>query len=248
MVDAGTTVDVTKVMDAYDYLAERFFLREGHRVNPGYLARKALSDWTLLMQANPRGKRVLNVGCSEPIDELIFSRLAKEWVAIDLHKQSLDVAQKILEREMSDTGQKRVTFQVADATKRLPFADESFDISVSFSTIEHIPTHDGRQAALAEMVRVTKRGGHVILTEPNRYSLFYLRHRANQRRGDRTDYGYSYFFTPWELKRFLQRAGLEILEFTSENRPVGTVPLWVERLAVPFVYLGERIGYLAKKP
>jgi SAM-dependent methyltransferase len=50
----------------------------------------------------------------------------------------------------------------------LPFADASFDLTVSLETIEHSP--DPR-VALGELVRVTRPGGRVIVTNPNYVSL-----------------------------------------------------------------------------
>jgi SAM-dependent methyltransferase len=57
-----------------------------------------------------------------------------------------------------------LTFQVADG-RALPFPDGSFDHAYSVSVIEHIPD-DGDFEALAELVRVIKPGGRVLVTMP----------------------------------------------------------------------------------
>ena len=46
----------------------------------------------------------------------------------------------------------------------LPFADEAFDaVLMFFGALQHIPGRTNRRRALAEMVRVVKSGGHLIL-------------------------------------------------------------------------------------
>ena len=50
----------------------------------------------------------------------------------------------------------------------LPFADSQFDIVCSFETLEHV--HEPERV-VAEMARVTKVGGHVLLTVPNYGSI-----------------------------------------------------------------------------
>lgn len=51
----------------------------------------------------------------------------------------------------------------ADATQ-LPFADETFDRIAAISTIEHIP--DGDDRAMAELARVLKPGGRLVVSVP----------------------------------------------------------------------------------
>jgi SAM-dependent methyltransferase len=58
--------------------------------------------------------------------------------------------------------------QVASA-EHLPFPDQSFDVVFSNEVIEHV--QDDRQA-VAEAVRVTKDGGHVVVYAPNRLYPF----------------------------------------------------------------------------
>lgn len=57
-----------------------------------------------------------------------------------------------------------------DANEPLPFADESFDLVWCSEVIEHLkePT-----AALAELRRVTRPGGDIVLTTPNSYALLF---------------------------------------------------------------------------
>jgi SAM-dependent methyltransferase len=51
-----------------------------------------------------------------------------------------------------------------DLTRGLPYPDQSFDLVVLTEVIEHLENH---RAALTEMARVLRPGGHLILTTPN---------------------------------------------------------------------------------
>ena len=53
-----------------------------------------------------------------------------------------------------------------DANVPLPFDDESFDFVWCSEVIEHL---ENPSASLSELLRVTKRGGRLVLTTPNSY-------------------------------------------------------------------------------
>jgi SAM-dependent methyltransferase len=55
---------------------------------------------------------------------------------------------------------------VADV-RRLPFADESFDLVVSNSTLDHFASAEDIHVALRELHRVLRQGGQLILTMDN---------------------------------------------------------------------------------
>ena len=101
--------------------------------------------------------RILDAGCGTAE---IASRLARMWpdshvVGIDLIESHLDLAR----RRYADLAP-RLELRRADAL-HLPFEDRSFDLVVSRHVIQAVPDP---AIALAELVRVTKRGGrlHVI--------------------------------------------------------------------------------------
>lgn len=52
----------------------------------------------------------------------------------------------------------------------LPFRDAAADLTIAFEIIEHFDAH-GAHALIAELARVTKPGGLLLLSTPNRYSL-----------------------------------------------------------------------------
>ncbi len=238
------------VAEAYARHAERT-REDGYRSVWSYVATKALSDWALLAGLDLKGKRILNVGCCEPIDELFFARQEMRcWVGLDRSHAMLATAREILARELSAPLASRIALCAADAGF-LPFPDGAFDLVVSFSTLEHIPGPEARQRAFAEIARVTRPEGHVAITVPNRYSLFFFCHRRNMTRGT-ADYGYSYLYSPGEIRRTLLQVGLQPRRFQSELTGVvdlaSYLPSWRLRALLRRVgYFGERIGYLAQR-
>ncbi len=235
------------VLAAYSANAERVGTL-GFRDNPTYLATKALVDWDLLESVDLRGKDVLNVGCFEPIDEMHFARRVRSWTAVDVNPDAIAMAERVARDEIASTLLARLAFRVEDAS-RLSFPDGSFDLVVSFSTIEHIPGAENRRAALREMGRVLRPSGHLAVTVPNRFSTFLFAHLRNRR--GRSDYGYSYLYSPRELKRDVRACGLRVLRFSSEWHGLLAMPSFMPKpfkdLLFPLVYLGERIGCLARK-
>ena len=81
--------------------------------------------------------------------------------------------------------------------QKIPFRSESFDVATSFDVVQSVPD-DG--AALREMARVLKPGGHVVL---NMTAMDIMR-------GDHSDvWGELRRYTPERVRPILRAAGLE---------------------------------------
>jgi ubiquinone/menaquinone biosynthesis C-methylase UbiE len=188
---------------------------------------------------------VLNIGCApHPIDELLFARKCKRWVATDINPDVLTAARKIVEEELSTDVASKIKFVEADARK-LPFKDEEFDVVVAFSTIEHIPD-EGWRKALAEIARVTKKGGYVVVTIPNKLNIAYWIWSWWLQKKGKAEFGFEVCLTPWQLKRAMKAEGLIPLKFASNF--LFSPQIWVKWLRIPFLsYFGFRAGYLAQK-
>src|SRR5467141_69062 len=69
---------------AYDEYYENIVENGFRHTNMPYILGKANSDWRLLSRLDLRGKRILNIACAEPIDELYWAGFPfKEWIAVD---------------------------------------------------------------------------------------------------------------------------------------------------------------------
>ncbi len=112
---------------------------------------------TLAELAARPGERVLDLA-SPKLLAVVLGRRGVEVVSVDLLEAEIETWRKLA------AGEPNVRFQVADG-RELPFADASFDHAYSVSVIEHVPD-DGDGRALAELARVTKPGGRVVVTLP----------------------------------------------------------------------------------
>jgi len=238
--------DRQKVLSTYDQLAHAVET-VGYRHNPIYLARKAVVDWDLMHTAGIVGKSVLNVGCFEPIDELIWAPSVAEWTAVDLTPQAIETARRMVDRHLAPDIARKVKLLVMDAQK-LEFPDNRFDVAVSFSVFDHIPDSVVRRNAVREMARVVKPGGYVVISVPNRHSYYRYMYERNVRRGVQLDVGYQYFYSRSELRNELLNSGLRIVRFTSDMKNIGDLPKFARALLMPLVLFGDRMGFLAQKP
>lgn len=104
------------------------------------------------------GRRVLDVACGTGYGSaMLAAGGATAVTGVDRDLSAIDAAERtVLDR--------RCRFQVGDATA-LPFAAGSFDVVVSFETIEHIAEE---RAYLREMRRMVRPGGLFLVSTPNR--------------------------------------------------------------------------------
>lgn len=99
------------------------------------------------------GRRVLDVGCGVGMYMRAFTRFTP-WV------WGVEV-----EHERAREAHRHAGYVALAMGESLPFADDSFDVAFSHEVLEH--TRDDAACA-AEMVRVVKPGGHLVIFVPNR--------------------------------------------------------------------------------
>jgi SAM-dependent methyltransferase len=247
-----------EAVDAYERKAEAGFESEDPRDQYSYMYSKMRADYTLMERVGVENAHVLNVGCSFPVDEIYYARKIARWVSVDISRETLRLAEEVLARELHPELAKKFAFEYADACD-LPFEDDTFDVSVSMSTFDHLPTAKARQMAVDQMARTTRPGGWVIVTVANRWCLPYALGIRKMMRERTLHYGYAYLYSPPEIRRIGIQAGLEPVHFASSISPPDVwlpgYPLFVRvpaRLAFTSLryagYLGRRIGYAFRKP
>lgn len=106
----------------------------------------------------PAPARVLDIGCGTGYAAWRFAQSGFEVVG-------MDVSAKFLGQAPSRIGA-RLWYAVGDAMA-LPFMDGAFDGVASFDVIEHLPD---AERALAEMGRVIRPGGRIVVICPNYWS------------------------------------------------------------------------------
>jgi ubiquinone/menaquinone biosynthesis C-methylase UbiE len=105
------------------------------------------------------GKLVLDVGCSSGYGSwLLMKKGAQRIFALDLD------AAKVIQTSKFGASYQNLSTLVMDA-QNLGFKEKNFEIATYFEIIEHVPRPDN---LLAEIVRVLRRDGLLILTTPNR--------------------------------------------------------------------------------
>lgn len=255
--DVSSYSQSPEVLAAYDEMAHDWDNKDP-RDQHTYMISKMRSDYALLDKIGIENKHVLNVGCSFPVDEIYHARKIAHWTSVDISRESLEMAKAILSRELHPDQASKFTFQYGDACD-LPFSDNSFDVSVSMSTFDHLPTEYARQKAVDEMARTTKGGGYVIVTVANWWNLPYAAGIWKMTRDKTLHYGYAYLFSPIEIRRIGIRAGLTPIHFASSIAPpvvwLPGYPFFVRYPAIVAFklirvtgYFGRRIGYAFLKP
>jgi len=103
------------------------------------------------------GKRVLDVASGEGYGSHLLSDAATRVVGVDISAEAVAHAN-------SCYGGERLRYVAASCTQ-VPEPDASFDVIVSFETIEHITEHE---AFLREVDRLLSPDGVFIISSPNR--------------------------------------------------------------------------------
>lgn len=117
------------------------------------------------------GARVVDVACGEGYGAALLAGAAASVIGVDVDGPTIAAAQARY------GGRPGLAFCHASGTA-LPFADASADVVVSFETIEHLPQR--LQAGfVAELARVLRPGGLLVLSAPNRPEYSEKRGYAN---------------------------------------------------------------------
>src|SRR5882724_4678429 len=138
----------------------------GERFLPGCAGEIAYEHWHRYAFARrfAAGKRVLDAACGEGYGTALLGTVARDAIGVDI-----DVA-IIGHARVTYRDRRNVRYAVGSVTA-LPFAAASFDVVVSFETIEHFAAAD-QPRMLIELARVLVPQGLLVLSSPNkrRYS------------------------------------------------------------------------------
>ncbi|MEW6716535.1 MAG: class I SAM-dependent methyltransferase [Chloroflexota bacterium] len=135
------------------------------------------------------GLRGLEVGCGTGQFGRAFARQGAWMVGLDRSRSMLDVAAR--------TSADHLRLCLADA-ERLPFASQTFDVVLAVTVLEFIPK---LLSALAEMWRVLRPGGQMLVGVLNAWSLWALTRKLLR---EETPYTSAHFFSLSELLRLLR--------------------------------------------
>ena len=116
------------------------------------------------------GRTVLDVACGEGYGSALLAKVAARVTGIDLSAEAIAHARRTY-------GSADNLEFVRGSCARLPLADASAELAVSFETLEHI---EEQGEFLDELARVLKPDGLLLLSCPNKVEYSDKRHHANE--------------------------------------------------------------------
>ena len=134
--------DVDDLLRATARAEERHFWFRGFRWFVGPLIQRALQDQS--------HARILDCGCGTGANLTLFERCGTSY-GFDRSEVGLYIGRQLNRRRL-----------VRASVTAVPFASEAFDLVTSFDVLYSLETADER-AAVAEMFRLARPGGHVLI-------------------------------------------------------------------------------------
>jgi 2-polyprenyl-3-methyl-5-hydroxy-6-metoxy-1,4-benzoquinol methylase len=107
---------------------------------------------------NLPGKKVLDIGCGS-------GWLARLALNRGFDVTAMDISKKVVEENIWYMGEKNIHYEIVQGSATaIPFPDQSFDSVIMTEVLEHLANP---ALALAEIHRVLKSNGTVVLSVPN---------------------------------------------------------------------------------
>lgn len=114
-------------------------------------------DTLIAMSGVKATDTVLDVACGPGLVVCDFAKVAAQVVGMDVTPAMLEAAQK----RQKALCLENISWQLGDALD-LPFADECFDVVITRYSFHHLLSPE---LALAQMIRVCKKGGSVLVAD-----------------------------------------------------------------------------------
>jgi len=200
---------------------------------------------------NPEQKdEILEVGCGNGRDLLEIAKTGCKLTGIDISEEMLEGAKK----QLAPLKQAQVNIMYADVTK-LDFKDNSFDKIIASEVLEHIPEFE---KALAEMARVLKPGGELVVSTPNWLSMHgFERFFFYNLLGKKDNHPYDKWKSYQILKTSIEKTSLKVVDYKSvcfipgfvivNNLPLGVKKMVVKLVALTEPFLNKlfpKLGYI----
>jgi len=148
------------------------------------------------LKSCPEGK-LLDVACGTGRFFHLYGD--REIYGVDISQDMLNNARKL------NSAKKLI---LSDAEK-LPFKDEYFDVTICSQFIMHTPYYVN---AIKEMLRVTKKGGHLIFDFPNKFSVSSILTKRRMKLGKQRRFN---LFSIFYLRKLFKSLNLEVIEYSG---------------------------------
>lgn len=139
------------IVETLAYTGERFMPGIRGRIEVEHLHRYAVA----LRLA--RGKDVLDIACGEGYGTRLLAGVARFAAGVDISSQAVAHARRTYSASNMEFN--------CGSCAAIPYPDQSFDLVVSFETIEH---HDQHEQMLLEIRRVLRHTGVLLISSPDR--------------------------------------------------------------------------------
>jgi SAM-dependent methyltransferase len=200
-------------------------------VFPRHVANHYLDKRVAIVRSLLPAGRVLDVGCGT-------GQLAERIVLAGYEVMGVDISPAMLQKALA----RGLAGTFAAFSSALPFRDGSFDLALTVATLHHLETPVRVAYTIAEMGRVVKPGGYVLIWDHNPLNPYWpiLMKRVPQDHGDER------LVSVWEILDGVRAAGLTPVEaartgLVPDFMPSALMPIWtrVEALveANPFLSL-----------
>jgi SAM-dependent methyltransferase len=190
-------------------------------VFPRHVANHYLEKRVAIVRSLLPAGRVLDVGCGT-------GQLAERIVLAGYEVMGVDISPAMLQKALA----RGLAGTFAAFSSALPFRDGSFDLALTVATLHHLETPVRVAYTIAEMGRVVRPGGFVLLWDHNPLNPYWpsLMKRVPQDSGDER------LVPMGEILADVRAAGLELVW----ARRLGLVPEFVPVNLMPVARLVER--------
>ncbi|WP_050424288.1 class I SAM-dependent methyltransferase [Bradyrhizobium tropiciagri] len=176
----------------------------------------------LLGKVDLDGQRWLDAGCGTGTLSRLLAARGCDVTGVDASPEMIAAARG---RPADGTPAERLTFRQIPTIANLPFADRSFDGVLCASVLEYVPSV---AQCLAQIHRVLRPGGLLLVSVPNRGSLlrqsYKLAHAASSRVSARPLFRYLAFSkfeaSPAAMQGLLRQHGLTMLATGFAGSPL----------------------------
>ncbi len=158
---------------------------------------------------------VLDVGCANGYST--FEQLERKKIKI----HGVDFSEKMIEyalrRKFNESLGDQITFSIGDV-RSLSFKDNYFDVTYSTRVIINLPNWEEQVQGILECIRVTKKGGIIVLSEAFWEPLVLINSiRSVKNLPPLAEHDFNRYLKKQILEEFLNDTGLrfEIIDFSS---------------------------------
>jgi SAM-dependent methyltransferase len=149
---------------------------------------------------------VLEIGCGSGGYSLhLAEKLGCQIVGLDINEAGVRSAKELAQNSALGS---QARFEQCDASKNLPFGDQTFDAAFSNDVLCHVPR---RLDVLVEMFRVLKPGGRMLFSD----ALVIGGMISAEEIATRSSIGFYFYSPPGANERLMQQAGFSRIRTTD---------------------------------